>query len=131
MDPSPELQQQNADTRIEILLAARLGRGDPAPEWLVEMLEAHEVDPGDGILVEFDEVREEGVTFRYGTWLTRSREFWAFEIRVDDDGGEPDIQVFENITAVTSTAGYMPGVGKPFGALALEVLAELLTATRA
>lgn len=117
--------------RIEILLAARLGRGDPPPEWLVGMLEEHEVDPGAGILVEFDEVREEGATFRYGTWLTCAREFWAFEIRIDDDGGRTDIQVFENITAVTSTAAYIPGVGKSFGALALEVLAELMAATRA
>ena len=126
-----DLQEQNADTRIEIELAARLGRGDETPEWLAEVLEAHEVDPEAGILVEFDAVFEEGRTFSYGTWLTRSGQFWAFEVRVArDPGAEPEVEVFENITALTSTAAYMQGVGKSFGAIALEVLAEMLPAAR-
>ena len=124
---TPELQEQNADTRVEIVLAARLGQGDEAPAWLDGMLEEHELDPEAGILVEYDEIVDDEGTFSYGTWLTRSRQFWAFEVRAPraDDAGAVT-EVFENITDVTSTAPYMQGVGKSFGALALEVLAEVL-----
>ena len=99
--------------------------GDDRPVWLDDVVESHDLDPESGILIEYEEVEDEGATLCHGTWLTASREFWSFEVWLRNDAGAPRVEVFENITNLTSTATNLPGIGKTFGALAIEVLTRL------
>ena len=121
------LDDKEATRRAEIERAAQLGRGDDRPEWLGGLLASHGLDPQAGILVEYDTVEDQGRELCHGTWLTRSRRFWSFEVWVAP-GAKPQVEIFEDVTALTSTAGHYPGLGKSFGALALETLEQLLPA---
>lgn len=125
----PPVEDKNVATRAAIERAARMAQGDDRPDWLDHLLESHDLDPQAGILVEYDTVDDQGQTLCHGTWLTKSRKFWAFEVWVSP-GAEPRVEVFEDITAVTSTADHYPGLGKSFGALALEALEQFLPALR-
>ena len=118
-------EDKEAARRAEIERAAGLGLGDERPEWLDDVLESRGLDPEGGILVEYDTVEDEDRTLCHGTWLTRSRQFWSFEVWVAP-GAKPRVEIFEDVTALTSTAGHYPGLGKSFGALALEILDQLL-----
>ena len=123
--PQSTHEDKEAHRRAEIERAARIGRGEDRPDWLDDVLESHDLDPEGGILVEYDTVDDQGRQLCHGTWLTRSRGFWSFEVWVAP-GAKPQVEVFEDITALTSTAGHYPGLGKSFGALALEILDEML-----
>ena len=123
------LEGKEAARRAEIERAAQLGRGDDRPEWLAGLLASHDLDPEGGILVEYDTVDDQGRQLCHGTWLTRSRQFWSFEVWVAP-GAKPQVEIFEDVTSLTSTADHYPGLGKSFGALALETLEQLLPAKR-
>ena len=110
----------------EIERIARMSQGDDRPHWLDDVLQSYDLDPEAGILVEYDEVEDQGATLCHGTWLTTSREFWSFEVWVREDGSEPRVEVVENITTMTSLATDIPGIGKSFGAVALDVLGTVL-----
>ena len=127
MSPPPTVEDNESTRRTAIERAARLGGSDERPDWLDDLLESHKLDPEDGILVEYETVDDQGQTLCHGTWLTRSRTFWSFEVWVAP-GTKPRIEVFEDITAATSTAAHYPGLGKSFGALAVEMLDQLLPA---
>lgn len=123
------LEDKEATRRAEIERAAQLGLGDDRPDWLDDLLESQDLDPVGGILVEYETVHDQGRQLCHGTWLTRSRRFWSFEVWVSP-GADRQVEIFEDVTALTSTAGHYPGLGKSFGALALEVLDELLPPPR-
>ena len=124
VEMSQDLLDKNAATRAEIERVAAIGRGDARTDWLDEVLASRDLDPRSGILIEFEEVADQGATLCYGTWLAATRTFWAFEVWLDDEGdGEPRVEAFEDIPAMTSTVQH-PGIGKSFGAIALEVLAD-------
>ncbi len=58
-----------------------------------------------------------------GTWLTSERRFWEFEAVVPRQDGDPVvIERFEDATASILMSAHLPGPGKSFGYLALEVL---------
>lgn len=118
------MEPKEVATRAAIERAADLATGDERPDWLDDLLESHDLDPEAGILVEYDSVDDQGQTLCHGTWLTRARTFWSFEVWLAP-GAKPRVEVFEDITAATSTAAHYPGLGKSFGALALEMLDQI------
>ena len=128
MSPTPTVEDKEAARRAAIERAASFGR-EQRPAWLTDLLASHDLDPDDGILVEYDTVDDQGAQLCHGTWLARSRSFWSFEVWVSPDA-KPRVEVFEDVTALTSTADHYPGLGKSFGALALEILEELLPEPR-
>lgn len=126
MSPLPTAEDKEVARRGAIERAASFGR-EERPAWLTGLLASHDLDPDDGILVEYDTVDDQGRQLCHGTWLTRSRHFWSFEVWVAP-GAKPHVEIFEDVTALTSTAGHYPGLGKSFGALALEALEQFLPA---
>ena len=119
------VQEQNAAARLEIVTAASLG---PHLTWLGDVLTSRGIDPKGGILAEYGELPNQGGRWCTGTWLTTSREFWRFAVLVPPQqiGGLIEIETFENVTSSISTSSQERGTGKSFGALAIEVLGEVL-----
>jgi hypothetical protein len=118
------VQQQNLETRERILIVAREFRRDLSRfPGLIDTLHAHSLDPADGILVDWHDVYEQdGIEYK-GCWLTRQREFFRFEVLVPYDRAEPPvIEMWKEVTDETVVSAHLPGTGKSFGWLALDVL---------
>lgn len=94
--------------------------------WLVQALESQGLDPESGFPVCLAEVPEQEGRFFTGIWLTNQRRFWAFEAIVSRSTGELlCLERLEDITATTEVNAHVPGIGKSFGYLALQVQHEL------
>ena len=128
MAPKRDAQQQNAATRSQIAeCALRDVRRDPALSWLPGVLRKQGIDPSDGILADYGETPGQDGRLCAGTWLTASRTFWEFKVLVPV-AGAPTVERFEERTI--SIFAHERGIGKSFGALAIEVLDELLGTER-
>lgn len=104
-------------------------RRDPALSWLSGVLRKQGIDPSDGILAAYSEVPGQDGRLCAGTWLTASRVFWEFKVLVPVPGSDaPTVERFEERSI--SIFAHERGIGKSFGALAIEVLDELLGTER-
>ena len=117
------VQQQNADLSERIRDTAL--RWAFRCDWLPSLLLARGLDPGDGILVELSQIPGQGGDHFYGVWLTSTKRFWRFEIQTPLDGGELVVDVFEDATSEIVVSDHVPGTGRSFGALAIELLDEV------
>jgi hypothetical protein len=122
--PSNSVQQQNLDTRTQILRVAREFKRDPARfSGVVHTLHAHSLDATKGILVEHESIPDQGGWVHKGRWLTRQREFFRFEVLVPYDRGEPPVvEMWQEVTHETAINAHQPGTGKSFGWLAVDVM---------
>lgn len=117
------VQQQNAALRAEILAAARRGlRGEP--RWLSPLLSISGLDAAKGIVAKLETVPEQGGTYVSGIWVTPEHEFFRFEA-FEGENSAPDPEPLEDITSSVVVSNHLPGTGKSFGALAIEVLNEV------
>jgi hypothetical protein len=135
MDPRPprtlparhSVQQQNLRTRDEILRIAREFRRDSEQfPGARHALHAHSMDTNRGILVEWRDCPDQLGWLYCGCWLTRERQFFRFEVLLPRDRAEPPIiESWKEVTQDTPINAHVPGTGKSFGWLALDVLTAL------
>ena len=120
------VQQQNSATRSEIAhCARRVVNRDPGLSWLPAILAARRIDPSRGILAVYSETAGQDGRRCAGTWLTTSREFWEFQVLIPAAANDPPVvERFEERSV--SVFAHQQGIGKSFGALAIEVLDEVL-----
>ena len=124
MSKQLSVQSQNDRTRarIEEVASWFTQSNSPAP-WLIELLVDRGVPPDAGILVQFAETPEQDGNLCKGIWLSESRRFWSFEAVVPRTGSSAvTVEYFRDITSEFSLDAHLPGVGKSFGCLAVEVL---------
>lgn len=122
------VQEQNLDTREDILRVAREFRRDPErfPS-VIHALRAHSLDPGKGILVEYADTPDQGGYVHYGCWLTDDRKFFTFAVLIPfNRSAPPDVEEWREVTEEIVINAHMPGTGKSFGWLALDVQANEL-----
>ncbi len=119
------VQQQNSLTIEGILRAAEWARSsDRHIEWLGAALRANGEASTSGLLVAARTLPDQGGgDWIHGTWLTSERRFWEFEAVVPRRNGEPvEIERLEDVTDSIEVSRHVPGTGKSFGYMALEVL---------
>ena len=126
MSRQRNVSQQNAATRDEILAAARLFLAPPPSlRWLASCLRSLGVDTDGGVLVQLSSCIEQFGNDYYATWLSDAGHFLELQASVPRDGGPIEVEAFEDVTDATGISAHVPGTGKSFGRLALDVLAEL------
>ena len=118
------VQHQNREAREKILAVAREFRRDPDQfPGVIHTLHAHSLDPREGILAECDYCPDQGGHVLYGCWLTRGREFFRFSVLNPYDRAEPPVvEEWQEVTQDIVINAHVPGTGKSFGWLALDVL---------
>lgn len=118
------VQDQNLEAREEILRLAREFCRDPGQfPGLIHTLHAHSLDPHKGILVACKYHPDQGGHLYQGCWLTREREFFRFSVLNPFDRVQPPIvEEWREVTQETTISAHVPGTGKSFGWLALDVL---------
>jgi len=120
------VQQQNAATKATISAIALAYACQPeSVPWLSAALESHQLSSANGILVYLVEIPEQEGNIQAGVWLTANHEFFEFEAMVARDSHRLlRIEQFKNVTNTLSTSEHLRGVGRSFGALAIQVLTE-------
>lgn len=119
------VQQQNALTTAGILKAASYFQGSGRlVAWLRAALKSRGDAADSGLLVAFSTIPDQGGGDQVaGTWLTTDRRFWKFEAVVPRQDNETvDIERLEDVTLSMLASSHVPGTGKSFAQLALEVL---------
>lgn len=119
------VEQQNALTTEEILKAAALFReSDRQVAWLSAALRSRGEAATSGLLVAFRTVPDQGGgDWVRGIWLTSDRRFLEFDAVVPRQEGESVvIERLEDATSAIKVSAHVPGIGKTFGRLALDVL---------
>jgi len=100
-------------------------------DWLKALLVRHGLDAERGTLVELCSVPDQGCWVHYGIWLTSTQCFLRFVAdepygkRLLEGSGLLEHYEVEDITATTSIAERVPGVGASFGWLALNAMSQL------
>lgn len=117
------VQQQNAEVRAEILRAAQRGLGGE-PSWLATLLSISGLDPSQGIVAQLQSVPDQEGNIVSGIWVSAESEFYRFEA-LEITKGAPDVVPLESITGDIVVSDHVPGTGRSFGALAIEVLHEV------
>jgi hypothetical protein len=120
--------QQIAEIRLKIEAAAALLAAEPQRFfWLTDLLTKHGLSADEGILVRLHQTPEQAGDLFVAVWLTQTEQFWSFSILMSRQSGEPlEVEQAENITNQVLIGWHQLGIGKSFGAVALEVLhAEL------
>jgi hypothetical protein len=119
------VQQQHEETLAEIRRVADLSAQGRFAPWLPAVLRSHDLSPEDGILVQLHEMPAQGGYLFQGLWLTQHERFWAFTVRVSRATGTVlEIEAFDDQTNETPADTHVRGIGKTFGRLALEILAQ-------
>lgn len=119
------VQEQNADTKARIRAVAASFKDSPLNfTWLIELLQAQSIPLERGMLVSLAHVPEQSGEQYLGTWLTLEGRFFQFSVLVSRTDAELEIEEWQDVTARTTVNAHLPGTGKSFGFLALEVLRE-------
>jgi hypothetical protein len=118
------IEQQLAEIRANIEVATSLLPSEPAKfTWLTELLKIHGLSPAEGILVRLLQTPEQAGDLFAAVWLTKSMHFWSFVCLISRQSGELlEVEQAEEISHQFPVIRHQPGVGKSFGAVALEVL---------
>jgi hypothetical protein len=89
------------------------------------MLDNRGMSVRNGILVRLESIPDQCADVHQGLWLTKDRRFQAFTVAVSRVNNSLEIERFEDITDNVVVSDHVPGTGKTFGYLALEVLKKL------
>lgn len=124
---NPNVQQQTAISKDQIRKLASGFRRDPLSRaWLIVALQQASLLVDRGILVQLKSTPEQEGELFEGCWLTTQSQFFSFEVMVPRrDEEQISVERWEDVTARTAISGHLPGRGKSFGYLALEVLEEM------
>jgi hypothetical protein len=120
------VQEQNSEARAVIAEIAWRFRRDPSDfPYLLAELNAKGIDPLSGMLAELKVIPEQGGNYVYGCWVTSDGEFIDFEMQLDY--ADPLGRTVEawGARAQQEPNAHVPGTGKNFAYLALDVLQEL------
>jgi hypothetical protein len=114
--------------REKILRLAREFRRDPSQfPGVIHTLHAHSLDPSKGILVECRDFFDQDGHVYEGCWLTADREFFRFAVLIPFNKPDPPVvEEWREVTAEIVVNAHVPGTGKSFGWLALDVQANEL-----
>lgn len=95
--------------------------------WLSHVLLSQGFNPNRGVLVRMaSALEQEGDSYGF-IWLTSSGQFWEIEAMVSRESGELiEIESLRGVTAEVVVSPHVPGTGKSFGFLAMQVLNEVL-----
>jgi hypothetical protein len=124
---NPNVQQQNAASKDQIRKLSNSFRADRLGyAWLIVALQQASLLVEQGILVQLDQVPEqEGMLFK-GCWLTTQKHFFSFDVMVPRRDEEViSVELWEDVTERVLINSHLPGRGKSFGQLAVEVLEEI------
>ena len=121
-----DVEQQNAETKAKIRRAMELFHSHASlKSWLKPALDDKGTLTSTGILVALSELPDQGGNLFQGTWLTSDKQFWKFALLVSrESSAVVEIELLENVTTSTVVSAHVPGTGKSFGHLAIEVLEE-------
>jgi hypothetical protein len=119
------LFQQNEATLAEIERASALATQEPCARWLLHVLGNQEMSAREGILVRLKSTPDQAADVYHGLWLTKDRRFKEFAVAVSRVSDSVEIERFQDITDDVVVSKHVPGTGKTFGYIALEVLAKL------
>ena len=120
------VQEQNAIERDRIRRVALWWRGNALPKPIEELAAQQGINRETAVLVEGGDHSTHWPHTYEGTFLTRSGEFWRYEIELD--GEEKKIVEIEQWAQVPMEVNaHKRGTGKSFGHLCHEVLDELLS----
>jgi hypothetical protein len=122
------VQHQNLETREKIVRIAREFRRDPSQfPGVIHALHAHSLNESKGILVECKDFFDQDGHVYEGCWLTGDREFFRFAVLVPFNRADPPvIEHWREVTPEVVVNAHVPGTGKSFGWLALDVYANEL-----
>ena len=113
-----QIEIRKAEIRRALPCAARL-------RWLVPVLASKGASVIGSGLVRLSETPDQGGSLVSGIWLSEDLEFWEFTALVSRSTGELlEVEEFLNATGSVEISQHLPGVGKSFGALAIEALLE-------
>lgn len=124
MKKQKNVQEQIKDTRESIKATAEFWRNNGLPDYVKSIFEQKNIKFNTSILLEYDRFYP-GMSSDFGILLTENQEFFKFEI--DKDGDKIELISFENVTqeAQSKIEDKVKGIGKSFGLIAIEVLAEM------
>jgi len=127
MSKQLSVQTQNAQAGAQIARIAGWFAQQPSPlPWLIELLAERDLASGRGILVRYEDIPDQGGTLCKGVWLTPGRRFWQFEVLVPSSkAAVVSVEKFREITEDVPVSSHARGIGKSFGALAVEHLEAL------
>lgn len=95
--------------------------------WLSHVLLSQGFNPNRGVLVRMASALEQEADSYGFIWLTSSGQFWEIEAMVSRESGELiEIKSLRDVTAEVVVSSRVPGTGKSFGFLAMQVLNEVL-----
>ena len=121
--------EQNALARQGIFEAAMWFRAniDKVPTPVISFLRSKRVDLSEAIDVDFEDLSSVGLKgFFSGLVVTPSRNFWRWEVELNDEGSElVSVEEWRDVTSRHPISEHLPGVGKSFGFLCLDVLHEV------
>jgi hypothetical protein len=118
--------QQNQELKDEMRrTAAAFANHSTQFSWVTDVLKLHGLSAQTGILVRMFETPGQEGNIVGGIWLTKSKEFWSLRAVISrSDGSFLEIEEVENISSSVVVNQHVPGTGKSFGHLALEVFRE-------
>ncbi len=126
MSRQRNVDQQNSAVRDAILRTARGYLEQPATHaWIATCLREHGLDPAAGLLVDLAYRIDQYGDDAHATWLTDDGRFWRIEAFLPRDGGDAELEAFDDVTATTEISAHVRGTGRSFGRLALDVQAQL------
>jgi hypothetical protein len=112
--------QQNQATLEQIQSAAA---SYASHHWLPAVLKSQGQNPKQGVLVRIGYVDEQMGVEAFGIWLSSSEKFWEFSVTLSrQTGAVLSIESFDDATPKISVSEKLPGTGRSFGSLALQVL---------
>ena len=121
--------EQNALARQCILEAAMWLRAniDKVPTPVISFLRSKGVDLSEAIDVDFEDMSAMGLDgFFSGLVVTPSWSFWRWEVELNDERSElASVEEWRDVTSEYPISEHLPGVGKSFGFLCLDVLREV------
>ncbi|MBX8502988.1 hypothetical protein K5D43_14770 [Pseudomonas cichorii] len=121
------VQEQNAVVAYKIAKTACTWRERDIPVCLVEYAESQGVDWTDTIVLKL-EIDFSGMPCLFGLLLTQTERFIAFEL--DTDIAHRKLQAVDRWEDISDQQDYSvskKGIGKGFGAIALEVRRQMLS----
>lgn len=124
MKKQKNVQEQIQEIKNNIKLEAEFWRNNDLPEYVNEIFKQKNIDTKSSIIIDYDRFYP-GMSSDFGILLTENNEFFRFEIDKNRDNVE--LINWENLTKEDKfiKENGIKGIGKSFGAIAIEVLNEV------
>lgn len=118
--------QQNEATFAEIERTTALAIQEPFARWLPRVLDSRGMSARDGILARLKTTPDQTADICEVLWLSKDRRFVEFTVAVSRVNDSVEVECCQDITDKVVISRHVPGTGKSFGFIALEVLAKLV-----